>query len=242
MQNQLKMKYKLILLLLLSFCITQASRAKSNFSFSSKGFALIIKDGPSNLKGKNFSIFHSKLKKGTKIRISNPDNKKFLEAVVKKKIKYDSFYKISISENIAQELLLDLDFPYVQINEVKTNKSFVAKKAITENVEKKIANKAPIDKIDINNISKEKKKKSTKVKTYSILVAEFYHLESAELLKEKLILILKDSNYQLMYIKEKNKKSYELLLGPYNTINKLKNDYIVLDESNFEDLDIKIND
>jgi len=45
-----------------------------------------------------------------------------------------------------------------------------------------------------------------------------------------------------MYIKEKNKKSYELLMGPYNTINKLKNDYIVLDESNFEDLDIKIND
>ena len=31
-------------------------------------------------------------------------------------------------------------------------------------------------------------------------------------------------------------------MGPYNTINKLKNDYIVLDESNFEDLDIIIND
>jgi len=236
------MKYKLILLLLLSFCITQASRAKSNFSFSSKGFAFIIKDGPSNLKGKNFSIFHSKLKKGTKIRITNPHNKKFLEAVVKKKIKYDSFYKISISANIAQELLLDLDFPYVEINEIRSNKSFVSKKAITENVEKIIPNKAPIDKIEINNISKQKKKKSTKVNTYSILVAEFYYLESAELLKEKLILILKDSNYQLMYIKEKNKKSYELLMGPYNTINKLKNDYIVLDESNFEDLDIKIND
>jgi len=32
------------------------------------------------------------------------------------------------------------------------------------------------------------------------------------------------------------------LLGPYNTINKLKSDYIVLNNSNFEDLDIKIND
>ena len=31
-------------------------------------------------------------------------------------------------------------------------------------------------------------------------------------------------------------------MGPYNTINKLKNDYIVLNDSNFEDLDIKIND
>ena len=31
-------------------------------------------------------------------------------------------------------------------------------------------------------------------------------------------------------------------MGPYNTINKLKNDYIVLSDSNFEDLDIKINE
>ena len=31
-------------------------------------------------------------------------------------------------------------------------------------------------------------------------------------------------------------------MGPYNTINKLKNDYIALNESNFEDLDIKLND
>ena len=31
-------------------------------------------------------------------------------------------------------------------------------------------------------------------------------------------------------------------MGPYNTINKLKNDYIVLNESNFEDLEIITND
>jgi hypothetical protein len=31
-------------------------------------------------------------------------------------------------------------------------------------------------------------------------------------------------------------------MGPYNTINKLKNDYSILNDSGFEDLDIKIND
>ena len=31
-------------------------------------------------------------------------------------------------------------------------------------------------------------------------------------------------------------------MGPYNSINKLKNDYIVLNDSDFEDLDIKKND
>ena len=236
------MKYKLILLLLLSSCVNYAASEKKSFNFSSKGFAYITKDLPLKFDEKNFFISHNKLKTGTKIRIYNPENKKFLELFIKKKIKYDNFYKILISENIAKKLNLDFDFPYVEINEIKSNKSFIAGKAIMENIEKKIANKAPVDKVGINNISKQTKKKSQKLKTYSIFVAEFYNLESAQLLKEKLSLILKDSNYQLIYIKEKNKNAYELLLGPYNTINKLKSDYIGLNNSNFEDLDIKIND
>ena len=52
---------------------------------------------------------------------------------------------------------LSLKFPFVEINEIKSNKSFVAKKAITDIDEKQIANKAPIEKININNISSEKK-------------------------------------------------------------------------------------
>ena len=107
---------------------------------------------------------------------------------------------------------------------------------------KKIANKAPIEEININNISREKKTSKQKKKTYSILVAEFYNLNSAEFLKDKLTSILKNSNYQLIYINKKSTKKYDLLMGPYNTINKLKNDYIVLSDSDFEDLDIKINE
>ena len=61
-------------------------------------------------------------------------------------------------------------------------------------------------------------------------------------MKDKLVTILKDSNYQLITINKKSETRYELLMGPYNTINKLKNDYIVLNDSNFEDLDIKINE
>ena len=45
-----------------------------------------------------------------------------------------------------------------------------------------------------------------------------------------------------MYINKINEKNYALLMGPYNTIIKLKNDYITLSDSNFEDLDIIIND
>ena len=137
---------------------------------------------------------------------------------------------------------MSAEFPYIEIIQIKTNKSFVAKKAITDVEEKKIANKAPIDTININNISKEKKTQKKKLKTYSILVAEFYNQSSAEFLKKKLSSVLRDSNYQLIYINKKSEKKYELLMGPYNTINKLKNDYIVLNDSKFEDLDIKINE
>ena len=37
-----------------------------------------------------------------------------------------------------------------------------------------------------------------------------------------------------------NKHNYEVFLGPYNTINMIKNDYIALQEINFEEIDVKI--
>ena len=210
--------------------------------YSASGFAYIEKNIPTNLENEIFFISHDKLKTGVKINIVNPNNKKFLEVNIKKKIKYDNFYKVLISESIAKELELSFEFPFVEINEIKPKKSFIAKKAITENEERKIANTAPVDQININNISQKKVSKKKKEKSYSILVADFYNISSAEFLKKKLSSILKDSNYKLIYIKKTNEKKYELFMGPYYTINKLRNDYIVLTDSNFEDLDIINND
>jgi len=235
------MKYKLLFFFVIISCTTYSPDIGKKAGYSSSGFAYIEQNIPLNLKNV-FFVSHNKLKVGTKLKIINPQNKKSFEASVKKKIKYDDFYKVLISKNIAEELDLSFSFPFIEINEIKSNKSFVAKKAVTDLEEKNIANKAPIDEININNISKIKSNLKKKSITYSILVAEFYNMSSANFLKDKLALILKDSNYQLIYINKKSEKKYELLMGPYNTINKLKNDYIVLHESNFEDLDIKIND
>ena len=149
------MKYKIIFFIFLTSCINNTYSNKNNFSYTSKGFAE-IKDEPFiNLNKKSF-VFHNKLKAGTKIRISNTSNGMFVVAVVKKKIEYDNFYKVLISKKLANLLSLDLNFPYVEIAEIKLNKSFIAKKAITEKIKKKIANKAPITKININNLSKKK--------------------------------------------------------------------------------------
>ena len=235
------MKYNIILLFLITSCINPTYVGKGNFLYSTKGFAIIENKSYSNLDNNSF-VFHNKLKSGTKIKLFNPVNDKSVAYIVKKKVEYNDFYKVLISVNIAEELGLDFDFPYLEINEIKNNKSFIAKKAITESVEKKIANKAPVTKINIDNLAKPKKIIKNQTKTYSILVAEFYNLSSAEMLKKRLNTILVKFNYHLIYINKKDNKSYELLMGPYNTINKLKNDYIELSDSNFEDLDIKIND
>jgi len=235
------MKYKIILLIFLSSCINNTYSNKNSFSHFAKGFAFVDNQSFVNLNN-NFFVSHNTLKLGTKIRISNPSNDKSIEATIKKKIVYDNFYKVLISKDVAKKLKLNLRFPYVEITEIKKNKSFVAKKAITQNIEKKIANKAPVEAININNLSKKKYIPLTKNKSYSILVANFYNLESTEILKKRLVTILESSNYQLIYVDKRNEKSYELLMGPYNTINKLKNDYSILNNSGFEDLDIKIND
>ena len=235
------MKYKLLFFFVIISCTTYSPDIGKKAGYSSSGFAYIEQNIPLNLKNV-FFVSHNKLRLGTKIRISNPSNKKFIEAIVKKKIKYNNFYKVLITQNIAKELNLNLNFPYVEITEIRLNKSFIAKKAVTQNIEKKIANKAPVTKINIDNLAKPKKIIKNQTKTYSILVAEFYNLSSAEMLKKRLNTILVKFNYHLIYINKKDNKSYELLMGPYNTINKLKNDYIELSDSNFEDLDIKIND
>jgi hypothetical protein len=198
------MKYKIILLFLLSSCINSNHVGNDNFSYSAKGFAKI--DTQSSLAKKDiYFAHHNKLKLGTKISLTNPANGKSLETVIKKKIKYNNFYKVLISKSIVVELDLDSNFPYIEIIEKKTNKSFIAKKAITETVEKKIANKAPITKINIDNLTKSKNTTKTKVKNYSILVAEFYSLESAQILKKKVVSMLENSNYKLIYIKKKKK-------------------------------------
>ena len=56
---------------------------------------------------------------------------------------------------------MDLDFenPYVEIIELKKNKTFVAKEGNTFDEEKNVAEKAPVEQIQMDNISNGKKKR-----------------------------------------------------------------------------------
>lgn len=218
----------------------------SKKSFSSQGFAYIFEenDFKEEIVSKNFensklTISHNFLKSGTSVKILNPENSKSIVLRIKKKSKYPNFYKILITKAVAEKLQLNYDVPFVEIQEIKKNKSFVASKAKIFEEEKKVHDKAPVTNVKISNISSSIKPKKLKIKKFSIIIAEFYNKESAIDLKNNLS---KKLNTKKIVVKKSGKNKYKLISGPYNTVNLLKNDYIGLSNYGFEDLDIKLND
>jgi hypothetical protein len=242
------MKFKILLILLfLCSCVSpKTSSIKDSYSASGLAYIYELNDFERKIISNKFDenkriVSHHTLRSGSKIKIINPKNKKSIYVKTTKKTKYPILYKILITKNISEELDLDKDFPYVEIQEIKKNKSFVVQKAITFNEEKKVHGKSPVTKIVINNISKNKSKKTMKKNNYVIIIAQFYSLDSAKILKANLLKNSTNLNQKLLKIIKKNENNYELFMGPYITIKTLKNDYIVLNELGFEEIDIKIN-
>ena len=102
------------------------------------------------------------LKKRSIVKIINPINGKFLIAEVKSnKLKFSNFYNSIISSRIAGILDIDLNEPFIEIILISKDSTFIAKKAKTFEEEKEVAEKAPIDGIQINDLNKKviKKKK-----------------------------------------------------------------------------------
>ena len=110
------------------------------------------------------SRYHKTLKKKSVVKITNPHNGKYLIANVKSnKIKFSDFYNSILSLRISKELELDINEPYVEIVLVSKNSTFIAKKAKMFEEEKSVAEKAPVDGIQINDLNVKKvKKKITK--------------------------------------------------------------------------------
>ena len=242
------MKFRLIILLLFfTSCAQNYTRLDSNKTFTSKGFAYIYNEKDyenkiinKKIKPNEIIISSNNIKKGTLLKISNPTNGKNIIAKNTKKINYPDFYKILIVENIAEQLKLNKNFPYIEIEEIKKNKSFIAKKAEMHADEKQIPNKAPVEKVKISNLGKKTLNKSDVKPKFVIILGNFYSLDSAQSLKKRIYSesqLLKDKKIS---IKKINNNNYEVFLGPYYTINIIKNDYIALKQINFEEIDVKI--
>ena len=215
-------------------------------SYSSKGFALIYDENDyqkkiisTKLNSNNIEIGHNQLNKNSFVVITNPINKKSLTLKVSKKVKYPDFFKVLITEKLANELNLNPKMPYIEIEKRVKNKSFVAKKAVTHSEEKNVLTKVPITKVKINDISKDSKSSSKNqyANKYSIIVGNFYSKKWAQSLID--ILVNEDINKEVFKVNKLGKNNYQLLAGPYTSISTLKSDYFKLNKYGFDNLDLK---
>ena len=242
------MKYKFFVIFFIIASCAPASVSKYEKPvFSSKGFAYIysVKDYENKIINKKINTYqliisHNKVPRGALLKISNPKNGKNVILKNSYKINYPDFYKILITRAISDQIDLDENFPYVEVEEVKKNKSFIAKKAETYEEEKQLKVKAPVEKVRISNIGKKIKKNVTKDPKFIIILGNFYSLESANLLKKRVKTESELLRNKKISIIKKNKHNFEVFLGPYKTIKTMKNDYIALKQINFDEVDVKI--
>ena len=232
-----------------NYKIDKPETIKEKKYYNSKGFALIYDDqlylqGLVNkkIKSDQIGLLHNSLKKNTIIEITNPDSLISIEARVISKADYPSIFNVVISKEIANMIKLNPENPFVQLNEVKKNKTFVIKKANTFESEKNVAQKLPIDEVKIDDltkvISKEKNIEVTeKIKTniFVIVISDFYYYDSANNLKNELS---KQTNIDNFVITKINNNKYRLSVGPFNSFNSLKSSYISLNNLGFEELNI----
>jgi len=138
-------------------------------NFINKGFALIYSDNlykqeiiSKKLDERGLIIFQKNLRKGTFVKIKNILNNKSIIVKVGLNSKYPLFNNSVISKRISDEIEIDLNEPYIEIFEILDNSSFIAKKAKTFDEEKKVAEKAPIESISVNDLNNTKKVKKIK--------------------------------------------------------------------------------
>lgn len=243
-------KYNLIffVILFLSNCSNNVHLKKfaTVENFSNKGFTLIFEDKyyknkivDKKIDNRSYQIFQKNLKKNSSVKITNMLNKKAIIAkVISNKANYPYFYNSVISQRIAEDLDLDLDEPYISISLISNNSSFIAKKTKTWEEEKEVAEKAPVDGIEINDLSKVKtKRKTTKTEkfSYSIKIADFYYEKSAlEMIKR----IKNETSIRNFKVLPLSKTNFRVILGPFNDINSLKNSYNNAAILDFENLEI----
>ena len=160
-----------------------------------------------------------------------------------KKSKYPYFYNAVISKRIADDLDINPAEPYIAIQTINTNGAFVANKVKMFKEEKKVANKAPVDGISIENIGEKKpesKDKKNLIKNsgnfkYIIKFADLYFEDSALNLKKRLV---DEYNLTNISIDKINNNVYRVYKGPFNNIKSIKVEFDKINLMDFDNIDI----
>ena len=242
------MKYRYLLILILLFSCKNIKVNNYNKPvYNSKGFAYVYtKDDledkiiKKKINSEEIILAHNIVKRGALIKVTNPKNGKNVILKNSFRLNYPDFYKVLITKSLLIKLGLNENIPYVEVEEIKKNKSFIAKKAETHDEEKQLKVKAPVEKIKISNIGKTINKTNENKPKFVIILGNFYSLDSAELLKKRIKAESEILREKKITIFKKNKHNFEVFLGPYKTIKKIKNDYIALKQINFDEVDVQI--
>ncbi len=244
------MNYKIILffLFVLYSCVPIESTKKIKFTqtYENSGFALIYQSKlyenkivSKKLDDRGLVIFQRNLKPKAKVKITNIINNKSIIATVGNKAKYPFFYNLVVSQRISENLELDIKEPYVSIVEIDESSTFIANKTKTFDEERNVAEKAPVEEIGIKDLSKDVKKvvdtnKITNFK-YVIKIADFYYINTANLLKKRIINELGIKNVK---INELSKTNFRVYLGPYNNLSLLEKNFNKILELEFENIEM----
>jgi len=241
----------LFFIIFIVFTGCKLETAKNNIVYDNniyinKGFALVFSEDliknkitKKKIDSRSLDIHHSYLPKGTKVKITNLLNNKSIVGNVSKKVKNINFYNSIISLRISEELEINSDQPFIEIKEIKDNSIFLAKKTKIYDEEKNVANKAPVDSISINDLnSSNKKKKIVKNERkflYLIKVVDFYFLENARNLRNR---IINNTNIKKVNILSVSENIHRIILGPYKNINTLQKDFYSIRDLGFENINI----
>lgn len=247
----MKYNFFLILLIVLITSCTSNNYKTVNVDpilekFSNNGFALIYNDKLYNDKiiskkmdERDLIIFQRNLRKGTSVKITNPFNNKTIIAKVGKKANYPSFNNSVVSIRISKELEIDINEPYIFIEEIRDNASFIAKKAKTFEEEKKVADKAPVDTISVNDLNdtdeKKIKKKINNEFKYVIKIADFYYLNTAKQMVKR---IKSELNIKKTDINKINENKFRVFTGPYLSLKALQKAYNSIETLGFENIEL----
>ena len=249
------MSYKSLLIVLFIFLLgckqnnlnKNAVNQEIMTKYKNSGFALVYnpmlkkeKKISKKIDNRSLLIFHKSLKKNSFVKITNPVNQKTVIAeVISNNVKFSDFYNSVITSRIAEELSLNLNEPYINLVLISQNSTFVAKKAKTFNEEKKVAEKAPVDGIQIDNLGEINQPKNETIKeeifSYSIKIADFYYKDSAKNMSDR---IINETNIRNTLIKTISNTKYRVLLGPFNDIKKLEDSFNEIKSLDFENIEI----
>jgi len=249
------MSYKSLLIVLFIFLLgceqnnlnKNAVNQEIMTRYKNSGFALVYnpmlkkeKKISKKIDNRSLLIFHKSLKKNSFVKITNPVNQKTVIAeVISNNVKFSDFYNSVITSRIAEELSLNLNEPYINLVLISQNSTFVAKKAKTFNEEKKVAEKAPVDGIQIDNLGEINQPKNETIKeeifSYSIKIADFYYKDSAKNMSDR---IINETNIRNPLIKTISNTKYRVLLGPFNDIKKLEDSFNEIKSLDFENIEI----